>query len=318
MKKAKVLLIIFLFTFFYLNELLCNYWITLELVNSYNNTPYNKNAIVFIISSPDADTIDLSKLEENKYLSGCVLLKYRNGNYKLNEVIYCSDEAVEIKGIEKLEFNTKEKIAAAGIDSGYRIGANIFENGNTYPICALLEEHISDAVNTGVFYSNGDLSHVPVECPYVLTSKDKDMISAAYARLEEMAEYQNASLKEIEVENAKFSDYVTYEETARLLLIVLAAFYILLIYLFRYIWIKIKTPEIFVLNILGVSNIKKKVQKEYFSLWLLAYLLSIITFFISFKNNCYDYKTIIMSATCILVIAFVSMIDIYKTKKYIL
>lgn len=320
MKKINVfvLSVLLLFTFFYLNELLCNYWITLGLINNYNNTPYNENALVFIISSPDTDTIDLKEIEHKNYLSGCVLLKYNNGNYKLNEVIYCADGVIGIKGMEKLEFNSREKIAVVGIDSGYSIGANVFENGNTYSVLGLLEKHISNAVNTGIFYSNSDLSHVPIECTYVLTSKDKDMIAIAYANLEKLAESKNAKLKKIEVENVKFSDYVKYEGTAHILFIVLAVFYVLLIYLFRYIWIKIKTPEIFILNILGVSNNKIRVQTEYFTTWFLAYLLSIVLFFISFKDKCYDYKTIVVFATCILTIAFISVIDIYKVKKYIL
>ena len=320
MKKINVfvLSVLLLFTFFYLNELLCNYWITLGLINSYNNTPYNENALVFIISSPDTDTIDLKELEQKNYLSGCVLLKYNNGNYKLNEVLYCADGVIGIKGLEKLEFNSGEKIAVAGIDSGYSIGANVFENGNTYSVCGLLEKHISNAVNTGIFYSNNDLSHVPTECTYVLTSKDKDMIAIAYANLETLAESKNAKLKNIEVENVKFSDYVNYEGTAHILFFVLAVFYVLLIYLFRYIWIKIKSPEIFILNILGVSNNKIRIQTEYFITWFLSYLLSLVIFFISIKDKCYDCKTIVIFATCILTIAFFSVIDIYKVNKYIL
>lgn len=320
MKKVNVyiLLFLFLFTFFYLNELLCNYWITLEAVNAYNNTPYNKNAIVFIISSQNSDAIDFSALKHNNYLKDCALLKYNDGNYKLNEVIYCDNDIIEINGIKELDFNSTKKIAVAGISSGYSVGSNIFQNGNSYPICGLLTKHISGAVNTGIFYSNNDLSHVPTESPYVLTAKHSEKIAMAYAKLKNLAETQNAILKKVEIRNPKFSDYVDYEETVHILLVVLLTFYIFLIYLFRYIWLKIKSPEIFVLNILGSPSIKFKMQKEFFSLWFFAYLSSITLFFIVLQDKCYDYKTIVSFATCILIIALVSMLGIYRDKKFTL
>lgn len=320
MKKISTYILSFLFlvTFFYLNELLCNHLVTLKAVNTYNNTPYNKNAIVFIISSQYSVTVDFSELEHNNYLADCALLRYNDGNYKLNEVIYCDSKVIEIDGIKELNFNSEKKVAVAGINSGYSIGTNIFQDGCTYPVCGLLPEHISNAVNTGVFYSNNDLSHVATETPYVLTAKYNEKITAAYVKLENLAETQNAHLKRIEIKEAKFSDYVNYNEMVFILLVVLLFFYVLLIYFFRYIWIKIKAPEIFVLNVLGAPNIKSRIQREYFLMWFLGYLFSITIFFITFKNKCSDCKTIVFFATCILVIALISVFGIYRNKKFIL
>lgn len=41
-----------IFLFFYISEILCGHWVRLELLNSYDNTPYRKEAVMFLLSAP--------------------------------------------------------------------------------------------------------------------------------------------------------------------------------------------------------------------------------------------------------------------------
>ena len=73
---------------------------------------------------------------------------------------------------------------------------------------------------------------------------------------------------------ARYTDYVDYRGVPVFLLGVLAVFYMVLLCLFAYMWLRIKGPEMHVLNLLGYGHIRRKVWAEYSAVWLAAFLLS--------------------------------------------
>ena len=41
-----------IFLFFWLSGILCGHWTRLEMVSSYDNTPYREDAVMFLLSAP--------------------------------------------------------------------------------------------------------------------------------------------------------------------------------------------------------------------------------------------------------------------------
>ena len=262
------------FLFFYISGMLWSHLVRLELQNSYSNTPYRKEAVLFILSSPGTGSIDLTEAAKGSILSGCAVLRYNDETYGMYEVIYCDWDVIGIHGLETFDFLSGEKAAAAGADSGYDMGDAVMVGGKEYPVVSLLDEHISTAINTGVFYSRCDLSHVQTQTTYVLTAKDSGRIADAYAELEELVNSKGAEIRSRVISRVRFSDYVDYRWVTVFLLGMLGIFYIGLIYLFVHIWLRLKEPEIRVLNLLGYMHIRRKVGMEYSATWLSAFLLS--------------------------------------------
>ena len=147
-----------LFLFFYLSGILCGHWVRLELLSSYDNTPYREEAVMFLLTAQGQTSIDLTEAAEDGILSGCAVLRYDEESYGTNEVIYCdagvigihgtgeiagnvgnvgndgvvgSEGIKDIKGIkesrdgEALDFLSGEKAAVAGADSGYAPGDTV-------------------------------------------------------------------------------------------------------------------------------------------------------------------------------------------------
>lgn len=266
------------FLFFYLSGLLWGHLVRLELQSSYDNTPYRKEAVLFLLSAQGSGSVDLTEAAKNGILSGCAVLRYDDESYGMYEVIYCDQDVVGIHGLETLDFLSGEKAAVAGAGSGYGIGDIVTVDGTSYPVKGILEEHISTAINTAIFHSHCDLSHVQTQEVYVLTAKDRGRIAAAYAELEEMIKSRSAEIRSRGMSRVRFSDYVNYRGMTVFLLGVLGIFYIGLIYLFVYIWLWLKKPEIHVLNLLGYVHIRRKVWTEYSATWLSAFLLSLGVF----------------------------------------
>lgn len=266
------------FLLFYISEMLCAHWVRLELRSSYDNTPYRKEAVLFLLSAPGTDSIDLTEMVQNGILSGCAMLRYDEESYGMYEVIYCDESVIDIHGMNILDFLSGEITVVAGADSGYGIGDTVMLNEKAYPVEGILESHIGVAINTGVFYSRCDLSHVPTQEAYVLTAKDRDRITDAYAELEELIKSKGAEIRSREMSRVRFSDYVDYKGVTVFLLGMLGLFCIGLIYLFTHIWLRLKKPEIHVLNMLGYMHIRRKVWAEYSAAWLAAFLLSLGTF----------------------------------------
>ena len=287
-----------IFLFFCLSGILCGHWTRLELLSSYDNTPYREEAVMFLLTAQGQTSIDLTEAAEDGILSGCAVLRYDEESYGTNEVIYCdagvigihgtgeiagndgvvgSDGTKEIKEShdgEAFDFLSGEKAAVAGAASGYAPGDTVTVDGTAYPVAGILEEHISIAINTGVFYSRGDLAHVSTQEIYVLTARDKDRIADAYARLEKLVQEKGAEIRSREISKARYTDYVDYRGVTVFLLGVLAVFYLGLICLFAYMWLRIKGPEVHVLNLLGYGHIRRKVWAEYSAVWTAAFLLS--------------------------------------------
>lgn len=276
------------FLFFYLSEMLCSHWVRLELRSSYDNTPYRKEAVLFLLSAPGTDSLDLTEAAQDGILSGCAVLRYDNESYGMSEVIYCDQGVIGIRGLETLDFLSGEKAAVAGADSGYGIGDTVAADGTEYPVEGILEGHISIAINTGVFYSRCDLYHVQTQTAYVLTAKNKARIADAYIQLEEFVKSRGAEIRSREMSRVRFSDYVDYRGVTVFLLGVLGIFYIGLIYLLVHIWLRLKGPEIHVLNLLGYMHIRRKVWTEYSAACLSAFLLSIGMFCVTSRELYYS------------------------------
>lgn len=290
------------FLFFYISEMLCGHWVRLELQSSYDNTPCRKEAVMFLLSASGTASIDLTEAAQNGILSGCAVLRYDDEPYGMYEVIYCDQGVIGIHGLEALDFLSGEKAAVAGADSGYDIGDTATVDGMSYPVEGILEGHISTAINTGVFYSRCDLSYVQTRTAYVLTAKDSDRIADAYAQLEAWVKSKDAEILSRVISRVRFSDYVDYRGVTVFLLGVLGIFYIGLIYLFVYIWLRIKKPEIHVLNLLGYIHIKKKVWMEYSVAWLSAFLLSIGVFCATSHELRYIVVPVLSVSLCLLIV----------------
>lgn len=264
-----------IFLFFYLSGILCGHWTRLELLNSYDNTPYREDAIMFLLSAPGQDFVDLTEAAQSGVLSGCAILRDDEEAYGTYEVLYCDGSVAGIAGNDGFDFVSGEKAAAAGADSGYALGDTVTMEGTAYPVKGILEEHISIAVNTGVFYSRGDLAHVPTQEVYVLTGKSGARIADAYEELEELVQRKGAEIRSREMSKARYTDYVDYRGVTVFLLGLLGVFYIGLICLFAHIWLRIKGAEVHVLNLLGFGHTRRKVWAEYSAVWLTAFLLSL-------------------------------------------
>lgn len=263
------------FLFLYISEILCGHLVRLKLQSSYDNTPYRKEAVLFLLSAPGTGSIDLTEAARNGILTGCAVLRYDDESYGMYEVVYCDQDVIDIHGLKTLDFLSGEKAAVAGSDSGYDIGDTVTVDGVSYLVEGIMKRHISNAINTGVFYSRCDLSHVQTQTAYVLTANDSDRISEAYAELEELVKRRGAKIRSRVMSRVRFSDYVDYGGMTVFLLVVLGIFYIGLVYLFIYIWLRLKKPEIHVLNLLGYMHIRRKVWTEYSISWLSAFLLSL-------------------------------------------
>ena len=151
---------------FVVNIIIYNYIIKLELINSYNNTPYN-NAITFLFDSYKDVKINLCDIELQQLLEGCVLLKNNPKKNSMYEVIYCTQDAIEMElsviTEKQWTFLSDEKIAVVGCNSSYSMGENIYSDGYTYVVSGVLKEHLSEAVNYGIFYTNCDLKNVLIK-----------------------------------------------------------------------------------------------------------------------------------------------------------
>lgn len=272
---------VIVFLFFNISEMLCVYIIRLELRSSYDNTPYRKEAVMFLLSAEGKEFIDLSEVVRDDLLDGCAVLRYDEESYRVNEVIYCDQDVIKIYDSNKINFLSGQRAAWAGVDSGFSADDVVVVDGIAFPVEGVLERHISTAINTGVFYSYCDLSYVSTQEVYVLTAKNWKRIANAYNQLEELVKRKGAKIQSREMSRARFSDYVNYEGVMVFLLGVLSLFYVGLICLSAYIWFRLKTPEILVLKLLGYQHTRMRVWAEYFVICLSAFLLSLLTLWLS-------------------------------------
>lgn len=290
------------FLLFYASQALCAYWARLELLDGYSNTPYNRHSLVFMFRMEESGSVDFGEIAGSGKLSGCVVLRYNNGIYEYNEVMYSGGG---MDGIQygSFCFDMGEGIAAAGAESGYGVGDKIFLNGKCYVVTGILEKHISSAVNTGIFYSGYNSGEIPAGIPLVLTSKDKGKITRGYAALEELAKKGGFEIKKMETSSARYSGYVRYHEMTVLLFGILGVFCLGLILLLCYIWLRIKGPEIRVLYLLGYGHIRKKTLKEYLAAWSCAFLLSLGTFAATLRDEYCDFPFILALSGGILAVS---------------
>ncbi len=264
--------------FFYGNLLLLSHWMRLEFLNSYNNTPYNAYAVRFLLSSETQALLDLRELAAEGGLKQCVLFRSDRNSNSRYEVIYFDEASVAFqdKSISDWDWASGTGYAAAGVDSGWRLGDVIVEEGKEYPVSGILDRHISEAVNYGVFYTDSRIDAVDLAGSYILTSQTNQNVKRAFSRLSDFLGKNEITVKKIYIRTAEFRDYIQYDQFLIPVLFFLALFYLLLIYAAKKIWSAYKKPDIFVRTVLGESSVSIKVSLEYLLLRLLAFILSII------------------------------------------
>ncbi len=267
--------------FLYTNILLTNYLMKLDVTSSYNNTPYNAYAITFLIDTKNNTPLDLSKIINNNILNECVLFKYNPEVQSIYEIIYCSQNAIEFHDLLawNWDFISKEKIAVVGIDSIYHPGDFFLKDEKSYLVKGTLERHISEAVNYGIFYTNCNLDCVDTQYSFVLTSKSSQGVKQAFKKLKEALLNEKIEIKEIDIRNAEFNDYIKYDNTMGFILIILVLFYVLLLFIAKKMWLIYKKPEIVVLTILGDKKLQAKVYLEYLAIWFCAIIISAMLVF---------------------------------------
>lgn len=312
---------LFIFTaFFYANALLTNYWLKLEMVNSYNNTPYNAYSKTFLMDSKENILLDLSDLGEHHMLEDCVLFRYHPEVQSIYEVIYCSEDAISLcnSNISQWNFISKEKIAVVGFHLDYKLGDIISRNDKDYLVKGILDKHISQAVNYGVFYANNEFNSVDTQYTYILTSQNYNSINNAFENLQHYLLDNNVEIKEIQIRDAEFKDYIKYDKIILFICLLLIMFYLLLISIAKKVWLKYKRPEILVLTILGDPFIKTKVYLPYILIWLSAFVLELLLVSCTVDTLYFGYYPITIVSLITLAVVLLSMIKMYKPNQYML
>lgn len=301
----------FLVVFLFLTQIICNFLIELQLLNSYSNTSYNDYAITFLMDS-DVKDVDLGEIATEEAFTNCALVIYNSGETNWNQVLYCGSETIELEKYEvpldEIDFENQAGIVV-GYDSPYTVGQTISENDHQYRVLGKLEKHISDAINIGIFYSKGTLNHVETGETYVILSKSKNAAENAYECLTAMLQEKGIATKRIEVNHTKLSDFIYYDEIVVIFGVIVALFYVIAILLFRYVWVKCKQSEIFVWHILGKSHINLTLCLQYMSIWLGAYVINILLLLLLQNEYMYNASFVSMVLTIILLVAGVTALS---------
>ncbi len=281
-KFNKSLIANIVFTFMFITIITMNifvmeYVLKLKLVASYNNKPYNNSSVTFLIDS-DRTTIDFGFLAKEEKAEDCVLLK-NNDVLSGYEVIYCGNNAVEFsyKDFDIWDFNSNKKGIVVGQNTGYKIG-DIIRLDDEYKVFGVLDRHISEIVNEELFFTKSNISEAIVDSSYILASKDTGMVKDAFQIITDELKNKDIDFKEIDVRKAEFGDFLDYSLAIKILLIATVVFTLIIIFLIRWLWIKVNTPYFFVLNILGDRFTSLRINGKYLILWAVSILFSMILF----------------------------------------
>lgn len=312
-KNIKNCVYIFILTIFLLaSEVLCNKWFKLKLINSYNNTPYNDYSIYFTVSEETREAITMPEMEQ---ISGkCIIYKYNNNKYGEYEIVCIGKNALDFKkkSSEFIIGEYFENYAFAGISSQYNLDDIVIIDGITYYIKGILNRHISEAVNTGIFYiKNSETELIPNQT-YILASDNYREVNKTYKKIKNIVQSQGQNIKKTDIRNTAFQDFVQYKNTGTILLLLLLIFYIICIIMFQYIWIKFKKKESFVYHLLGYGIIDCKITAEYFILWLISGVLSIIMYIAITDEFYYGVRPIFQMLSILYTFVALSCISTYR------
>lgn len=264
--------------FIFVNLVLAINYMRLEISKSYNNSPFNSQAITFLIESDCKDKIDISFISgENKW-ENYVVFKYDDENQSEYEVVFCGRNVVSFE--EKInwnwDFNSGENIAVVGYCSEYNIGDCFVKDGINYIVKGRLKKHISEAINYGIFYSKCQIDSIDAQGCYIISSKKSKKIKYGFSDLQDKLKKDNINLKIIEIRNAEFDDYIKIKNETLIIFLLVSVFYGLLLFVSKWIWNKYKEPELFVLNILGCKHSKLKINIQYIMIWLFSILTNLL------------------------------------------
>ena len=314
---SRIILFIILCTFFIANGLLLNYVLRLELINSYNNTPYNKYAKCFVMLSEDGMNIDLSKICEEEKLDYCVLFKNNIESLGMYEIIYCGNNAVSFKekNFANINWASGEKLAVVGSASKYEIGDKIYIADDAYIVAGRLEEHICEIINLGIFYTNNNIENIEIKDSYILASAKYKNVKDGFDKLLGIVEKSGIKVEENNIRNAEFTDYIKYDKLFFIIIFLLLMFYILLILVINKIWNRVKRPEIFVRNMLGDKNARVKIYKEYVLIWIGSYFTGSFLCITLSAEMYFGIIPLVMEGILWVAIAIVSSISICKAEK---
>lgn len=287
------------------STLFANYIYKLQFASSYNNTPYNGNAITFIMKSDGKSSINLNELIGTDVLNKCVLFQVDSDGESGYHVVYCSENAVDLQDSQTWDWNymSGDKAAAVGIDTSYNIGDVIEINGREYHVRGKLARHISDAVNYGIFYTDSKLDAVSANQRYILTSKSGSNVKKAFDVLENTLQSNDIRVKKLDVRNAEFKDYIRYDSTIKVILVLVCIFYALLVMIIGKLCTKSKSAEIEVRKILGDKNIILKGYLKYVLLWITAYVFNTIVVLLAMDSLYLEIYAYIVITLAIMVMA---------------
>ena len=287
------------------STLFVNYIYKLQFTSSYNNTPYNGSAITFIMKSDEKPYINLNELIGTDVLDQCVLFQVGSEGESGYHVVYCSENAVDFKDYQNWDWNyvSGDKAVAVGIDVPYNIGDVIEINGKEYHVRGKLDRHISDAVNYGIFYTDSNFNSVSVNQRYIITSKSSTSVKKAFGGLKDALQSSNIRVKELDVRNTEYKDYIRYDGVIKVILILLCVFYILLVMIIGKLWIKSKSADMKVRKILGDKNIILKSYLKYVLLWIAAYALNTMVVLLSINAVYFGIYVYIAVTHAIIIIA---------------
>lgn len=255
----------------------------LRKFSSYENKPYNKDSVQFVLKS-DEEYIDFKFLQNNNKLNNCVLLEYesKDGFY---EIIYADlgKEYFEEVSEGKIDFNSKEDRLFVGIDVDRRKNEIIEINGKQFKIDGKLKRHISSVVNEGMFYSSCNLEKIRSNNLLVLASSDKNNVKKAYEYLKSNLSDRNVQLIKIKTEEAELRDYIDYVDSLKKIIIMFCFFFVFVFILIFRLWKYVNRKYVFVNEVLGNNDVKVELIFRYVCILFISIVMAVITFKLYFS-----------------------------------
>lgn len=299
------ILFVLLLTFLlYINALFITHYSVLQMTNSYNNTPYHSGAISFVFDTTNQPIIDISFLSSYFSDSNCILFKHDPSSYGTYEVVFCGRNSFKFKDTScELDFSSSKKQAFSGSNSRYHLSQTFTIGEHTYAIAGILDKHLSEAINRGVFYSNCDLASTESQGCYIWMSSIPIQTRHSFNDFVEILAKYNIEIKVVDVSFTEFQDYVNYKSALILLCIILIFFYILIIFSTSYLWGMRKHQELITLYLLGHSAPQKKICIEYIFCWLLAISMSFLIEVLTIHYISYSYIPVLAVSLLSIVIA---------------
>jgi len=242
--------------------------VRLNILTEYNNTLYHNDALIFFLDSEDSFA-DLSEISDYASFDKCVILKYEYEEYGKNGMVFHGREALDFAYAET-DHQTDSCYAIAGLESGYGIGSTVEYRHKEYRVECVLDEHINSLVNNGVFVYDDELSLLPTDCAYALTSSDRSVIKKAYEDMEKLCASKDISIRCLDIGETRYEDFIHFRSLFNILMAVFALFLAMVCFVHRLIWTRTRNKLNNILFMLGAEDIVLKDLFSYGSLIILS------------------------------------------------